>query len=330
MGVSMTSSTATVRIRASSRVILCMIASWFLGSVTLAQAVGRDEFLAQSEAWTAGVGCVLLTYEQQTPDGRGAGRRTIGFDAASGAWFVADHMLGASGRTADGVYFQARGDRSISIGGDSGPVASEASPDQGPVHVSKGVSGYVPLALVVSLRNTSRSLRAIERDSDGNWVISYEGPTADPNVTRGFSVTFDAEGNPRRYYAEADPTTKRAEEAYEFEIEPESPPGLAVVRQRQGGPNVLPPKLVDLHYYFPSRPELFTMESAEAIATDNRIRTQFRLAEIAATYQGSSGSSQPAPYVRTRLSRAGWPLVVSGIIVVAIGLIALFRARMAR
>lgn len=309
------------------RFVVVILAS---GHPALAQPVGRDEFLAKTGTWTEGVGCVVLTYEQGTRDGEGAGRRTIGFDAKSGAWFVADHMMGASGRTVDGLHYRAGGRDVLSIGDDSGPIASEVVLDQGPVHISKGVCGYVPLALVTNLRNESSGLRTIVRNSDGSWSISYEGPTGDPNLKRRYTVTFDTGGKPRRYFAEGDPTTKRHEESYEFDIEPESPPGLAVVRQRQIGPTVLPPKLIDVQYYPNSRPELFTPEAAEAIAGDNRIRTRIRLAEISASQHGSGGPSPSAPYVRTGLSRVGWPLIVSGIIVVAIGVIALFRARAAR
>ncbi|MCL4221174.1 MAG: hypothetical protein KJZ65_07375 [Phycisphaerales bacterium] len=196
--------------------------------------------------------------------------------------------------------------------------------------MSSGPCRYIPLALIVNLRITSTGLRAIERDPDGNRVIRYEGRTADPNLKRAFSVTFDSEGNPLRSYAEADPTTKRGEESYEFEIEPQSPPGLPVVRQRQISPNVLPAKLIDVQCYPQSRPELFSIEAVEALATDARIRMQYRLAQIADSNATSDGSSERAPYVRTRLGRAGWPLIVIGVIVVGLGIIALWRSRAGR
>ncbi len=315
-----------LRARISWLMALCVAASAATG-----QTSERDQLIAESAMWLKSVGSVLLTYEQETTDGRGAGRRTVGFDAATGAWFVADHASGASGLTTNGSRFQLVGadDMFFATQPALGKATDGPQGDNSPPHVSSGPDGYIPIVLIANMRTTSVGLRSVERDEEGNWVISHEGRTGDPNLKRLTRVTFDAEGRPLRYHADVDPTTKREEVDFEFEIEPQSPPGLAIVKQRQISPRVLPQRLVDVQYYPVSRPELFTMESANAIATDNRIQTQVRLAQISATHLGGGAGPQPALYARTTFGRIGWPLIVTGIVVVGLGIFALFRSRIA-
>lgn len=296
----------------------------------IAQEPDLSLLLSDLERWVGDTGSILLTYEMQTSDGRGAGRRTIGLDPQSGAWFIADHALGASGRTPDGNSFQANQSESrgiLFIGDNSGPAQSTMSSGQQAQHISKGVDEYLPVALLINLRESSVGLRSIKKDEQGRWIIAHEGPTADPNVKRVTFVTFGADGTPRHYHADADPSTGREEIDFDYEIEPESPPGLAIAKQRQIGLVALAPMLVNIQYYPDRRPELFTMAAAQELATDNRIRTHLRLAQLAAPNDGSINSSAAAPYVRSRLDRAGWPLIVTGIVVVGLGLFALIRSR---
>jgi len=297
-----------------------------------AQEGATDELIAQGRVWLEGAGSVLVTYEQESADGKGVGRRTIGFDPATGAWFFADYATGASGRTPDGTLY-APGPASAGIGPGAGSLpASKVSPVQESPHVSKGIDDYIPIALIVNMRESSAGLRSVDRTDGGNWTIAHEGPTADPNTMRVTRVTFGPQGEPIRIHVDADPTTGRDEIAFEYEIEPDSPPAIAIVKQRQISPLILPPRLVDIQYYPESRPELFTMSAAESLAADNQMRTRMRLNGIAA--RGAVGGSEehpaPAPYAKSSLGRAAWPLVVTGIIVVGIGIVVLIRTKAGR
>lgn len=278
-----------------------------------------DEFRASVRQWTAGAGSVVFSTEQPE-DSEGAGRTTFGFDPATGAWFSAS-QAGASGRTPDGVYYSGSPDNVAPM------------PDQ-KLSLPAPMGGRIPMALPLLLLQTTDGLVDITKDNNSNWVIDYLG-FAPEGVKRPLArVVFSPQGRPLRFESEARPASRREAPAYDYEFVPESrEPLLITLPDGPSNARLSPRKVIEIEYHSTSRPELFTTEAVLALAVDNRMRTQMRLNALAARSAKSDPAEDGAgraPYVEHRLSRAGWPLIVSGIIVVAIGLIALFRARAAR
>lgn len=292
------------------------------GAVCHAQPVEPsllDEFRESARHWTTGVGAVFFSIEPPQ-DSKFAGRSTYGLDPATGAWFFTDQSR-VAGRTPDGIAY--RGD------------ADNVTPDQvQALRLPGPLASLIPMAVPLTLLQTTDGLVDLTKDAEGNWVIEYLAFALEGQTPPHAWVAFSPEGKPLRFDMDARPSAGQEAIGYDYEFVPESKePLLIAIRPRPSGTVSPPLDTVEVEYYPQSRPDLFTIENVLAIATDNRMRTQMKLNVIAAQMPGSDqmrGATEPAPYVQTPLNRARWPLVVTGIIVVAIGLIALFRARMAR
>lgn len=278
-----------------------------------------DEFRASVRQWTAGAGSVVFSTE--VPEGsRAAGRSTFGFDPATGAWFFTDQSR-VAGRTPDGVAYSGNADKVV-------PEDDQA------LRLPAPLDSRIPMTLPLTLLKTTDGLVDITKDGDANWVIHYLGWALSEAERPSARMVFAPDGRPLHFELDARPSAGREAIADDYHFVPESrEPLLIVATGPPPNPNFVVPRIVEVEYCSTSRPELFTTEAVLAIAVDNRMRTQMRLNAIAARSagpgRGEDGTGR-APYVEHRLSRAGWPLIVTGIIVVAIGLVALFRARMAR
>ncbi len=292
----------------------------FLLLVTRAAATPPllDELRAATSEWVSDAGSVIFTYEST----HRAGRQTIGFDPATGAWFSADHVR-VSGRTADGTAYFGTPDI-----GKVQPLEDQAS------RIPVPVQDFIPLALPVALIETTASLIDITRDAESNWVIEYVTPGPDPENLPHGRMIISKEGLPLRTERDADPASGRKEVAYDYEFEPESAKPLLIAKRKTERPKSGHRKLVDVQYYNESRPDLFTIEAVEAIGIDNRMMTAMRLNEI--TVQGQQEGYRPgdppppARYVQHWLTHSRWPLIVTGLIVVGIGVFVLIRARSGR
>lgn len=274
-----------------------------------------DEFRASVRQWTAGAGSVIITTELPEESGLGD-RRTDGFDPATGAWFGAS-QLRVSGQTPEGViYF--------------GSPDGIAPMDDQTLRLAQGV---VPMALPLLLLKTTEGLVDLSKDADSNWVIEYLAP-APKGIERPHARMFvSPEGRPLRYELDARPWAVIEAIAYDYEFEPESREPLLIPVGRSSSPHVPPFKLVKVEYYPASRPELFTTEAVLALAVDNRMSSQMQMNARAARSPGPArarGGTSEIPYVNHRLSRARWPLIVTGIIVVGIGIVVLIRTRVGR
>jgi hypothetical protein len=274
-----------------------------------------DEFRASVRQWTAGAGSVIITTELPEESDLGD-RRTAGFDPATGAWFGAS-QLWVSGQTPDGVVY---------FGSPDGVAPMDDQTLRLPAHAQ----GVVPMALPLQLLKTTEGLVDLTKDAHSNWVIEYLAPAPTGIEQPHARMVVSPEGRPLRYEMDARPWAGIEAIAYDYEFEPDSRDPLLIPVDRSPNPHVPPYKLVKVEYYPTSRPELFTTEVVLALAVDNRMRSQMRFNALAArlsdSRHGGSGT-ETEPYMDNRLSRASWPLIVTGIVVVALGLLALFRAR---
>lgn len=287
-------------------------------SVAVSEPPLLDEFRANVTEWTTGAGTVVFTREPTGEGARGT-RRTFGFDATTGAWFSA-YESSVALLTPEGVYYSGT------------PDEIAPSPDPAP-GLAGAMSRLIPMALPLRLLQTTEGLVDITRDADGNWVIDYFGFAVrdrKPPLTR---TMFSPQGKPLRFEMEANPEAGQEAEAYDYEFHPDSREPLLITNDRRHHSLAPSYQLVEIQYFATSRPDLFTPEAVLQIAVDNRMWSEMRRNAFAAQSSHSSRGTDPGtpiPYVQHRLSRAGWPLIISGIIVVAIGLIALFRARMGK
>lgn len=304
-----------------------MVRVW-LGTVLLLTAsVGQaqttdfallEEFRAEVKQWTAGAGSVVFS-SQPPDDSKFSGRRTSGFDPATGAWFVATHY-GASGRTADGIPYDGTPDK-------VSPMEDQA------LRLPAPMESYIPMALPLMLLDSTDGLLDISKDASSNWVIDYLAFALEGAERPHAQMVFSPEGKPLRFKMDARPSAGRDAIAYDYEFEPDSREPLLITVQRSPHPRMPSINIVEVDYYPTSRPELFTTEAVLALAVDNRMRTQMRLNAVAARMSdsGSNGEMpENTPYVMTRLGRAGLPLVITGIIVVGLGIMALIRSRSGR
>lgn len=277
------------------------------------------EFRAAVRRWTAGA--VPVTFSTEPPaDSKFAGRSTYGFDPTTGAWFFTDQSR-VAGRTPDGVAY--RGD------------TDKVTPDQDQsLRLPGPLVSQIPMTLPLTLLQTTDGLLDLSRDANENWVIEYSGFAGEGQAPPRVRTIFSPEGRPLRFEMEARPWAGREAIGYDYRFVPESKePLLIALREPPSNPRIEPRHFIEVEYYPSSRPELFTTDAVLAIAADNRMRSQMKLNAVAARMAGSpqaGGATEPVPYVQAPLTRAGWPLIISGIIVVAIGLIALFRARMGK
>lgn len=278
-----------------------------------------EEFRQCVRQWTTGSGCLLFS-SQPPEDSKFAGRSTFGFDPATGAWFFTDQSR-VAGRTPDGVAYRGNAD------------SVDRDPDQG-LRLPGPLASQIPMTVALTLLQTTEGLVDLSKDTDGNWAIEYIEFALEGQAAPHARVVFDANGRPLRFERDAWAPAGQEAVAYEYEFVSASKEPLLIAIPRLPKGAVSPPReFVDIQYYPGSRPELFTTEAVLAIAVDNRMRSQMKLNALAAQIPGSDssrGDAAPSRYVETPLDRARWPLMISGIIVVAIGVIALFRARAAR
>lgn len=288
-------------------------------SLAAAEPPLLDEFRTSVREWTAEAGSVIFSSES-SEESRGVARTTFGFDPATGAWFSASQSS-AAGRTPDGVAYS---------GSPDGVTPNE---DQ-ELRLPAQMGGRIPMALPLLLLETTDGLVGITKDGDTNWVIEYLGFAPEGVERPHAQMVVSPEGRPLRFEMDARPASSREAIAYNYEFVPGAKePLLITVAQPPASPRFAGRNIVEVQYFETSRPELFTTEAVLALAVDNRMRTQMRRNALAAQVSDSSQRAEPAgpaSYVDHRLSRAGWPLIVTGVVVVGLGLVALWRTRAGR
>lgn len=277
-----------------------------------------EEFRSTVRQWIADADIVIAEYESQ---GSGANYTTIGLDPRTGAWFSASGSH-YSGKTANGVSY-------ISDARTNEPIISNETEEK----IAASLSSLIPMALPITLLHTDRGLLSLERDNEHNWVIHYEGLGPDPADLPVATLVLTAGGVPVRSSREAVVGASGSEaisRLFEFEELSSSPLLIARRPPLKSGPHPL--VLTKVTQLDGHRPDLFEIETVRALSADNAAKVQMRLYEIAAKRnEGDRAPAQhEAPYAASRLNRASWPLIVTGIVVVLIGLFVLIRGRVAR
>lgn len=297
------------------QLLAVMLPLIWASSVVLAEPPLLDEFRESVKRWTAGAGSVIFSLEFPEKS-KLVDRRTFGFDPATGAWFSATKSS-VSGRTAEGVSYSGTPDKVT-------PIETQPPPLPGPL------AGRIPMALPLQLLQTTDRLVDVSKNADSDWVVEYLGFAPEGVEQPHARMMFSPEGTPLRFEMDARPQAGIDAIAHDFEFEPDSKSPLLVTVERSSPARETPRSLVEIEYYPMSRPDLFTTEVVLAIAVDNRMVTQMRRNARAAGLPGpapSAGGTNEVPYVDHRLSRAGWPLIVTGIVVVGLGVFVLIRSR---
>ncbi len=187
------------------------------------------------------------------------------------------------------------------------------------------VTGYLPGAYRQWFLADQSRVTQVERGSDRSWRLTFPMGGPDPNNPRMGAVVFDPAGTPRTFWAAADPGTGRPQVEYAYSIDPRSPPELHLVTKSNSSSF----RLASVEHHPKGNPAIFDIESIEQIAVDNRMAIEMKL--LAGPSNPASGfPTTPAQYEQTKIARATWPLIVTGIVAVAIGVFAIFRAKSTR
>ncbi|MBX3322462.1 MAG: hypothetical protein KF757_05685 [Phycisphaeraceae bacterium] len=276
------------------------------------------ELKEASTTWGKSSGTIVATFEfsGETKNGmQGYGRMIIAYDAVTGAWFQASQQ-DVMGRDRMGRSFRGEARRG-SIVIDEQPVDDSGL----------SLSYYIPSIYTQWLLQESSRASRIERAIDQTWRVSFQRPFYGTSRTRAASIILSADGSPQRLEVAADPEMGHpVGDTISYTIDQRSPPGFAVV-EKTGGAN--PFRLVQIDYFPDGKTELFEVENIESMAVDNRILGEMRVTAISGE---AMRGREPASivYEQQRVSRMSWPLIVTGIVVVVIGLFVLIRARVAR
>ena len=273
-----------------------------------------EDWKAEALMWATPTGTLVAVYESDSDDNQpGAGRTVIGYDVATEAWFhiVRSRVVGVDPQ---GRAFAGEPHR--------GSVAYvEPTPDLSLLYIT----GYAPgVYRQWFLADQSRAAH-VERGSDQSWRLTFAGGGPDPSNPRMAAIVFDPAGIPRTFWAAADPGTGRTQVEYDYLIDARSPSGLHLVSRS----NRSSYRLASVEHHPKGNPAIFDIESIEQIAVDNRMAIEMKL--LAGPGNPASGfPTTPAQYEQTKIARVSWPLIMTGIAVIAIGVFAIIRARAAR
>lgn len=251
------------------------------------------------------------------------GRTTIGFDAATGAWFRAGWAgdSAATGRDPQGFGFVTAARK------DSGRPHEPWPPSPLPA------ATYFPSATLYYLAAHAEAIRSVQHGLDGNWVISWELPAGSAKMFPTQVLVVSADGLLSKRWQE-DPNDRREES---FEFAPDSPSGFPILASR-AAPSPAAPRggtaLAHIEFFSKGNPGLFSQESVAEICYDNSVIVQMKERAQAAGLSGDNdpASSQGSPVVSftgRQWSRLRWPLVFSGAILVVLAMIEMYRRRSA-
>ncbi len=274
------------------------------------------EFLSLIDSTLPERGSLVAVYEPASTTSYG--RYTVGFDAASGAWFIAS-WKSSIGRSPDGVSYKSdsRGDtlQDWPGGGTVGPIA---------------VADYFPFAYLAFFREQPTAITSLSRTPSGGWVVRYVQPGLEgmpENV-----VEIDPDGLPIRRWRE-DPKDRRESV---FDYADTSPAGFPIVRGWGASPipQVTGPTLAHVEFHKSGNLALFDRVSVHSTEIDNRAIVQTRRqANIAGFSRNEDGTWNPPdrtkvkPYSGDDLRAYRWPLVLAGVTLVALAGYEIVRRR---
>lgn len=261
-------------------------------------------------------GSVVAVFEPTDPN-RFA-RTTVGYDAATGAWFMATWQ-GYRGRDSSGVSFQGE---TSSIA----PRVGESGESVPPVAIAE----YMPFVLLAYLREEPARVRSSKPQEDSSWLVEFSmsGPADRP----AWVVELNETGLPVRLYQD-DPADRRETR---FDYDGESPPGFPIVAARSVDAHSASYSRALRHVeFFPDgNPSLFAPASVAAISLDNRAITEMRRqASTAGFARNEDGTWNPPdrtkvkPYSGDDLRAYRWPLVLAGLTFVALAGYEIVRRR---
>lgn len=245
-------------------------------------------------------------------------RTTVGYDAASGAWFMATWQ-GYRGRDPSGSAFQGEA-------GSLTPRVETSEENRPPVPLAD----YMPFVLLRYLREEPERIRSVERNADLSWLVTFSMPG--PSDRPPWILELGPDGVPIRLFQ--DDSSDRRETRYEYHAE--SPQGFPVVAARsveaRSGPYSRP--LSHIEFFPEGNSSLFESSSVAAVCVDNRaIVDMRRQASIAGFTRNEDGAWTPPdrtnvkPYSGDDLRAYRWPLVLAGLTLVALAGYEIVRRR---
>lgn len=269
------------------------------------------EFEAASQTWPKPKGTILAHYEAVTDDG-GVGRFTLGYDSQTGAWFDASHHF-VRGVDVDGLQIEGPPRR------ESVRVAETQHPNDWPV-VPNCAGTHLPLLI-----RRPEQVDWVRRDEDGSWYVGFRFARFGHSDRQESTLVFSADGVPLEWHIMVPAGDSLRPTVISYSTDDRSPTGFFVAAENT------PYRLVSVEYFPQSRPDLFELKSIESIAIDNRIFVDAKSESVFRESNPTFDGATPAPYAQNNAaSRAALPLMITGVVVVAIGLFALIRMRMAR
>lgn len=267
---------------------------------------------AASASWPMPRGALLAHFEA---DGaQGVGRFSVGFDSATRSWFRAGHSQ-VTGVNEAGQFFQ----------GEPRRESIEPSQTEIKVPIGNALSTVFPRHLVLYVLESPKQVEWVRRDAEGNWHVRYRHPLFASDEERFAVLQISEQGLPLRAVWEAHSPLAPSESSVEFRIDGRSPEGFEIASEEG------PYRLVDVSHHPGGNPNLFTIASIESLAVDNRIAVENSARARLLERTPELENRQDIPYEsQTVATRASWPLIVTGIVVVGIGIFALIRTRIAR
>lgn len=261
-------------------------------------------------------GSVLAVFEPT--DSNRFARTTVGYDAATGAWFMATWQ-GYRGRGPSGVGIEGEASSTTPRVG-----ASEARTPPIPI------AEYAPFVLLAYLKEEPERIRSAEMRDDSSWLVTFSMPG--PADRPPWVVELSAAGLPVRLYQD-DPADRRETR---FDYHADSPPGFPTVATHSVDAQSAsyPRSLRHIEFFPDGNSSLFEPSSVAAVSVDNRAIVEIRRqASTAGFTRNEDGTWNPPdrtkvkPYSGDDLRAYRWPLVLAGLTFVVLAGYEIVRRR---
>jgi hypothetical protein len=278
------------------------------------------EFLPFLERVLPRKGSFIAIYEPVNP--KAYGRATAGFDAATGAWFVAGWTdAGGGGRDPEGQGF--------AVGPRKGSArAYEWTAGSPPL----GLGSYFPSSALYYLFERPTAIQSVERTQEGHWIVSWQRPDSNDHQFPLAFIEVAADGTPLKRWQ--DQPDDRREEVFRYA--PESPTGfplLAGTMPGQAGDRLRGSTLTHVEYFADGNLAPFSQESVADTCYDNSVIVEMKQQAIAAGILPGASSEEAAvvpaalPFAGRQWAKFRWPLIIAGGILVALAGIEAVRRR---
>ncbi|MCL4742636.1 MAG: hypothetical protein KJZ54_10585 [Phycisphaerales bacterium] len=274
------------------------------------------DFISLAERTLPAQGSVIAVYEPSTTGAYW--RTTIGYDAASRAWFLAS-WRSVLGRDPQGAFYRSDGESALVSDWTTGASVGTLA-----------IADFFPLASVAFLRSNPSAIVSLDRTEDDRWVARFVQPGLESLAPT--TIEIDGSGVPLRRWRE-DPSDRRE---IVFGYSPESPPGFPLVSgwgstYAAGTGGVA---LTHVEFHANGNPALFERSAVENTAIDNRVIVETkRQASAAGFVRNEDGTWNPPdrtkvkPYSGDDLRAYRWPLVLAGLTFVALAGYEIVRRR---